>query len=92
MGQNRIRTILASVVLTTAVLAGKVRVEHLDLTSGHAVHEDGTEMGCAVGVTRTGTNPWGDFNAGRLLLFLNDLKALPEPVPAVGRQSFWSWV
>ena len=37
------------------------------------------------------TDPYGDFSAGRWLWFLSDIKALPEPIPATGRQRLWHW-
>ena len=79
-------------VLATAVLAGMARVARADLLEGCAVHDPGAEVGCAVGTGRTSIEPWGDFSTGRWLWFLNDVEALPEPVPAVGRQFFWRWV
>ena len=79
-------------VVATAVLTGMARVARTDLREGRAVHDPGTELGCAVGTGRTPIDPWGDFSAGRWLWFLDDVEALPEPVPAVGRQSFWRWV
>ena len=78
-------------VVATAVLAGMARVSHIDPWSGHATHGDSTEVGCAVGTGRTPNDPWGDFSAGRWLWFLDDVGALPEPVPAVGHQRFWHW-
>ncbi len=91
VGEEWIRTIPTGAVLVTATLAGMARVKYVDLTSGQAVHDDGTEMGCAVGVTRTEIDPWGDFSTDRWLWFLADVEALPEPIPAVGRQSLWRW-
>ena len=91
LGEDWIRTIPTGAVVATATLAGMAQVEYVDLTSGHAVHDAGTEMGCAVGVEQTSIDPWGDFRSGRWLWFLNDVEALPEPVPAIGRQSFWQW-
>ena len=67
------------------------RVSHIDLSSGHAVHDDSTGIGCAAGTGRTPVDYWGDFSAGRWLWFLDDVRALPDPVPAVGRQGFWHW-
>ena len=78
-------------MLDTAILAGMARVEYMDPMTGHVVHEAGTEMGCASGKTQTTIDPWGDFSAGRWLWFLDDMEALPEPVPAVGQQSIWRW-
>ena len=92
LGEEWDRAIPAGAVLATATLAGMARVEYADPISGHAVHDVGTEMGCAAGTGRTPIDPWGDFSPGRWLWFLTDVKALPEPVPAVGRQSFWRWV
>ena len=91
LGEDWIRTIPAGAVLATATLAGMARVKYVDPMTGHAVHDVRTEMGCAVGVARTHIDPWGDFSPSRWLWFLADVKALPEPVPAVGRQSFWRW-
>ena len=79
-------------VVATATLAGMARVEHVNPVTGHAVHDIGTETGCAVGAARTRIDPWGYFSSGRWLWFLADVKALPEPAPAVGRQSFWHWI
>ena len=92
LGQDWSRAIPTGAVLATATLAGMARVEYVGLASGHAVHEAGTEMGCAAGMGRTPIDPWCDFSPGRWLWFLDDVEALPEPVPAVGRQSFWRWV
>ena len=79
-------------VVATAVLAGMARVAHIDPLTGDAVHGDNTEFGCAVGTGRTPIDPWGDFGSGRWLRFLDDVEVLREPVPAIGRQSFWRWV
>ena len=92
LGEEWSRAIPTGVVLATATLAGMARVKYVDLTSGHAVHDDGTETGCAVGAGRTEIDPWGDFRTGRWLWLLTDVKALPEPIPAVGHQSFWHWI
>ena len=91
LGEDWIRAMPAGAVLATGTLAGMARVEYVDPMTGHAVHDIDTEMGCAVRTGRTLIDPWGDFNAGRWLWFLDDMEALPEPVPAVGRQSFWRW-
>ena len=91
LGEDWIRTIPTGAVVATATLAGMSRVEYVDLTSGHAVHDVDTEMGYAVGAARTRIDPWGDFRSGRWLWFLDDVEVLPEPVPAVGHQSFWQW-
>ena len=91
LGEEWNRAIPAGAVLATATLAGMARVEYVDPMTGHAVHDVDTEIGCAAGTGRTLIDPWGDFSAGRWLWFLDDMEALPEPVPAVGRQSFWRW-
>ena len=91
LAEDWTRTIPTGAVVATATLAGMTQVDYVDLTSGHAVHEVGTETGCAVGVERTSIDPWGDFSSGRWLWFLTDVEALPEPVPAVGHQGFWRW-
>ena len=36
-------------VVATAVLAGMAQVVHIDPLTGHAVHDPGAEVGCAVG-------------------------------------------
>ena len=90
--EDWIRTIPAGAVLATVTLAGMAQVEYVDPMTGHAVHDGRTEVGCAAGTGRTPIDPWGDFSAGRWLWFLNDVESLPEPIPAVGRQSFWRWV
>ena len=92
LGEDWRRIIPTGAVVATATLAGMARVEHVDLTSSHAVHDGRTEIGCAAGRGRTHVDPWGDFSAGRWLWFLDDVEALPEPIPAVGHQSFWRWV
>ena len=79
-------------VVATAVLAGMAQVEYVDLPSGHAVHDLGTEIGSISGMGQTPVDPWGDFSVGRWLWFLDDVEVLPEPIPAVGRQAFWRWV
>jgi hypothetical protein len=91
LGGDWLRAIPTGAVVVTATLAGMARVAYMDPMTGHAVHEAGTEMGCAVGRGRTPVDPWGDFSAGRWLWFLDDVAALPEPIPAVGHQSFWRW-
>ena len=92
LGEEWSRAIPTGVVLATVTLAGMARVKYVDLTSGHAVHDVDTEMGSATGTARTRIDPWGDYRSGRWLWFLNDVKALPEPIPAVGHQSFWHWI
>ena len=91
LGENWRLTIPTGAVLATATLAGMTRVARIDPLSSHAVHDDSTEVGCAAGRGRTLIDPWGDFSAGRWLWFLDDVEALPEPVPAGGHQGFWRW-
>lgn len=92
LGEEWSQAIPTGAVVATATLAGMARVKYVDLASGHAVHDDGTEMGRAVGTGRTEIDPWGDFRTGRWLWLLTDVKALPEPILAVGHQSFWHWI
>ena len=91
LGEDWHRTIPAGAVLATATLAGMVRVEHVNPVTGHAAHDLSTEVGCAVGLGQTRTDPWGDFSPGRWLWFLADVEALPNPAPAIGHQPFWHW-
>ena len=91
VGQDWIRTMPTGAVVATATMAGMARVDYVGLASGHAVHDGQTEVGCATGRGRTPIDPWGDFSAGRWLWFLADVKALPKPIPAGGRQGFWLW-
>lgn len=34
---------------------------------------------------------FGDYSLGRFAWTLEDIKMLPEPVPAVGRLGLWEW-
>lgn len=36
-------------------------------------------------------DPFGDFSPGRWLWHLADVQRLPEPVPAKGKQGWWTW-
>ena len=92
LGEEWSRAIPAGAVLATATLAGMARVDYVDPMTTHAVHDVGTEMGCAVGVARTPIDPWGDCNSHRWLWLPTDVVALSEPIPAVGHQSFWHWI
>ena len=91
LGENWRQTIPAGSVLATATLAGTAHVASINPLTGHVVHDPSTETGCAVGLGWTRTDPWGDFSPGRWLWLLTEVKLLPEPVPAVGHQSFWIW-
>ena len=91
VGENWRVIVPTGAVLATAVLAGMARVSHIDPSSGHAVHDDGAEAGCAAGRGQTPIDPWGDFSCGRWLWFLDDVAALPDPAPAIGHQGFWRW-
>jgi hypothetical protein len=35
--------------------------------------------------------PYGDYSPGRFAWLLADIKPLPEPIPARGRQGLWQW-
>ena len=91
-GENWRGIIPIGAVVATATLAGMAQVEYMDLLSGHAMHVIGTETGFAGGAARIRIDPWGDFRPGRWLWFLDDVEALPQAVPVVGRQSLWRWV
>lgn len=34
---------------------------------------------------------FGDYTEGRFAWVLNDVRPLPEPIPAKGRQGLWNW-
>ena len=91
VGEDWRGVIPAGMVVATATLAGMARVERVNLVHNCATHEPGTEAGCAVGKRETRIDPWGDFSPGRWLWFLTEVRPLPEPIPAVGRQAFWQW-
>ena len=38
-----------------------------------------------------GQQPYGDFTPGRYAWLLDNIKPLPEPVPAKGRPGLWEW-
>ena len=92
LGEDWRSTMPTGAVVATATLAAVARVAYVDPTTGHAVHDGRTEVGRAPGRGRTPIDPWGDFSSGRWLWFLDDVKALSKPIPAVGHQSFWRWV
>ena len=92
LGEDWRKVIPVGAVLATVTLAGIARVKHVNPTTGHAVHDRSTEVGCAVGLGQTRIDPWGGFSPGRWLWFLADVRALPDPAPAIGHQSFWRWV
>ena len=91
IGRDWRRAIPSGGVLATATLAGMARVKHVNPTTGRAVHDGSTEVGCAVGLGQTRIDPWGDFSPGRWLWFLAEVRELPAPVPAIGHPSFWLW-
>jgi len=35
---------------------------------------------------------YGDYYPGRFGWILQDVRALPEPIPATGKQGFWEWM
>ena len=49
--------------MAAAILAGMARVAHMNPLTGHAMHDLGTETGCAVGLGRTWTDPWLNCNS-----------------------------
>ena len=81
----------AGMVVATATLAGMARVARVNPAHSYATHEPGTEAGGAVGQGESPIDPWGDFSPGRWLWFLTEVRPLPEPVPAIGRQTLWRW-
>lgn len=42
-------------------------------------------------VVNVGQQAYGDFASGRFAWLLDNIKPLPEPVPAKGRQGLWEW-
>ena len=91
LGDDWWRAVPAGAVLATATLAGTAKVERVDLLTNQAIHDASTEIGHDVPLGGTNIDPWGDFSPGRWLWFLSDVRPLPEPIPAVGHQSFWHW-
>ena len=87
-------------MVATAELAGYLRVERHETVwmdmGGVRVPEE-----CAVGPLYTGPcessedsvviDPYGDYSVGRYIWLLDDIRKLPEPIPATGRQGFWNW-
>ena len=91
LGEDWRKVIPVGAVLATATLAGMARVKHVNPTTGHADHDGSTEVECAVGLGQTRIDSWGDLGPGRWLWFLAEVRALPDPAPAIGHQSFWRW-
>ena len=78
LGENWRVIVPTGAVVATAVLAGMAQAEHINPLEGRAVHDPGTEVGCAAGRGRTSVDPWRDFSSGRWPWFLDDVEALPE--------------
>ena len=82
-------------VVATAVLADAWQVDHDSLPvvqrNGHPMVYQKLKLD---GTTRkfAAADPYGDFEPGRWLWFLEDIKKLDPPVPAIGHQGFWSWI
>ena len=91
LGNDWRRAVPAGAVLATATLAGVAKVERVDLLTNLAIHDISTEIGHTVPLGGTNIDPWGDFSPCQWLWFLADVRPLPEPIPAVGHQSFWHW-
>ena len=77
-------------VVATAVLHAVWQVVTLEGTS------DGGTMAHCKGVSlwkphSVKVDPFGDYSVGRYLWHLRDIRRLPEPVPATGRQGIWNW-
>lgn len=84
-------------VVATAVLrcAHRVRWEHeglawLELAPGDCPHYQAFGEGKKYAWTAP-IDPYGNFNDGRVLWFLEDVERLNPPVPARGMQGFWEW-
>ena len=90
-GENWRRSIPVGAVLATDILAGMAQVASIDPMSRHAMHDGLTETECAAGLGRTRVDAWDDCSSGRWRRLLAEAKPLPEPLPAVGHQSFWYW-
>ncbi len=91
LGNDWRRAVPAGAVLATATLAGVAKVERVDLLTNQAIHDVSIGIGHGVPLGGTNIDPWGDFSPDRWLWFLSDVRPFPEPIPAVGHQSFWHW-
>ena len=77
-------------VVATAVLHAVWQVVTLEGTSdgGTTAHCKGMSLWKPHSVK---VDPFGDYSVGRYLWHLRDIRKLPEPVPATGRQGIWNW-
>ena len=81
------------VIVATATLVDAFEVIHYTLVDRGGVTEEchsGFRLGS--GEYQTVLNDGlGDYTCGRWVWLLDNIKALDEPIPAVGRQRFWDW-
>lgn len=76
--------VVATAELTRVYQTNEVQVLGHDV--GVAVTHDGSRL--SIGTTE---RHLGDYSPGRYAWLLSDVTALPDPIPAVGHQGFWSW-
>ena len=87
-------------VVATARLSGYLHVKSHE-TEWIEVHGERIPQQRAVGRLWTGpgsstegsvrVDPYGDYSIGRYIWLLEDIRKLPEPIPATGRQGIWKW-
>ena len=88
-------------VVATATLADCVPItactdetHHICLSGSGDLYEHWPLTGRHVDDTEAGRNdqlPYGHFAPGRWAWMLTDIEALPDPIPATGRQGVWTW-
>lgn len=84
-------------VVATCTLVDVVPMQSFaqhDHDGPHLLVEPGYDLALWTPEARTiveAQRPYGDFAPGRYAWLLEDVQALPEPVPARGRQQLWDW-
>lgn len=72
-------------VVATARLAGCYQITAKDIQGKHNAWLEGW------GFVKGNELEFGDYTPGRWAWILEDIQALPEPVPAKGMQGIWEW-
>ena len=80
----------AGAVVCTAALADARRVLAFDDKHGESVQVSSSLAGID-GMSSVVTDSFGDFEVGRWLWFLEDVRPLNPPLSAVGHQGWWDW-